>query len=222
MRIGGAGRKRGYVIAVVAAVVLSGGAAVAIGAIGHGESGKNPDAAGLSALSRRSSASPSPSASRTPSARPSSRPTAGKTTVRPTYVVRPVEAPSSGDAGSRDVSHTAAPRSSVRPVEGPAKTSGSLFTTGQLSCQSGAPVEGVWVQAAHGSGWASWKKLGNGSVADWWYTLPVNESYHLNVGCGGSPGSWTVSVRSSTVSGGHNSFNCYDAPGANYKTCVLR
>jgi hypothetical protein len=65
-------------------------------------------------------------------------------------------------------------------------------------------------------------KLGNGSTSDWWYKLPVSEAYHLNVGCGGSPSKWAVTAKSSTVTGGHNSFNCYDAPGADYETCVLR
>jgi hypothetical protein len=66
-------------------------------------------------------------------------------------------------------------------------------------------------------------KLGNGSTSDWWYKLPVSEAYHLNVGCGGSPSNWAVTAKSSTVTGGHNSFNCYDiSTAANYTQCILR
>jgi hypothetical protein len=251
MRIGGAGRKRGYVIGVVAAVVISAGVAVAIGAIGHGKHGGSSNLLSVGAPSRTSSASPSRSASRDPLARPGSS--------KPTDVLAGGGGPSSGNAPSGgnepgfiapgsaapggaapggaapDPSHSTAgstnggapPKpapSTAVPVEASNATSGSLFITGQLSCQSGAQVEGMWVQAADasGSGWASWKKLDNGSVADWWYTLPTNEAYHLNVGCGGSPENWTVTVKSTEVTGWHNSFNCYNSPGPHYLTCVLR
>lgn len=116
-----------------------------------------------------------------------------------------------------------------RPVEeAPAQASvptppTSYKVTGQLSCSSGNAVEGVWVQANDGADWASWKPLSGGSVADWWLTLPEDESYSLNVGCGGSPENWKVSVSSPTVTGQHNSFNCYDQPdGPHYRDCLLR
>jgi hypothetical protein len=88
---------------------------------------------------------------------------------------------------------------------------------------SGNSVEGVWVQASDGAGWAPWQGLGNGSTSNWWYTLPENEAYSLHVGCGGTPASWAVAVYTPTVTGSQNSFNCYDVAGqANYGTCDLR
>jgi hypothetical protein len=255
MRTGGAGRKRGYVIAVVAAVVISAGAAVAIGAIG--KPGKGSDPASLSALSRNSSRSPSPSGSTTPSVRPGApgnRKSTPRSGAQPTYVVvqgggspprgaspratsprRTTPAPSSSwstgvsDPTTQGAEQPAEP-SSTPPAPAPstaaptpAPTPGSLFITGQVECESGASVEGVWVGTANGPGWASWMKIGNGSTSDWWFTLPANEPYHLNVGCGGSPSAWTLTITTPTVTGGHNSFNCYDGPSeADYKTCVLR
>ena len=88
---------------------------------------------------------------------------------------------------------------------------------------SGNSVEGVWVQAGDGAGWAPWQGLGNGSTSNWWYTLPKDEPYSLHVGCGGSPSSWAVADYTPTVTGAQNSFNCYDVAGeANYGTCSLR
>ena len=99
----------------------------------------------------------------------------------------------------------------------------SFFITGQVSCGSGNSVEGVWVQAGRGSGFAPWRGLGDGSTSDWWFTLPASEPYALHVGCGGTTAAWKVATYSPTVSGGHNSFNCFDVPGASgYGTCRLR
>jgi hypothetical protein len=248
MRIGGAGRKRGYVIGVVAAVVISAGVAVAIGAIGHGKPGRSSNLLGVSAPSRTSSTSPTRSASGDRLVRPgSSQPTdiltggggpsgnnppggtvpGGTAPDPPRSTIRSTNTSDPPKPAPRSTNTSDPPKpapSTAVPIEASNATSGSLFTTGQLDCQSGAQVEGVWVQAADagGSGWASWKKLDNGSVADWWYTLPSNESYHLNVGCGGSPANWTVTVKSSNVTGWHNSFDCYDSPGPHYLSCILR
>jgi hypothetical protein len=105
----------------------------------------------------------------------------------------------------------------------PSPTAASFKVTGQVSCVSGNSVEGVWVQAGDGAGWAPWQGLGNGSTSDWWFTLPKTESYSLHVGCGGTTSSWAVATYSPTVTGAHNSFNCYDvADQANYGTCILR
>jgi hypothetical protein len=95
--------------------------------------------------------------------------------------------------------------------------------SGQVSCVSGKSVKGVWVQAAKGSGYSPWKGLGNGSTSDYWYTLPVHESYSLHVGCGGTTASWAVSDSTPVVGGTHNSFDCVDVPGqSGYGTCRLR
>jgi hypothetical protein len=111
-----------------------------------------------------------------------------------------------------------APGAAVQP-----SPSGGVEVTGQVSCDSGNSVEGVWVAAATGSGWASWMGLGNGSTSDYWYRLPEGEPYALHVGCGGSPSSWRVANYTPPVGGTHNSFNCQDVPGKpDYTTCTLR
>ena len=95
--------------------------------------------------------------------------------------------------------------------------------SGQVSCVSGNSVEGVWVQAADGAGWAPWQGLGNGSTSNWWFTLPENEAWSLHVGCGGSTSSWAVADYTPWVTGSYNAFNCYDVAGqADYGTCALR
>jgi hypothetical protein len=94
--------------------------------------------------------------------------------------------------------------------------------TGQVNCDSGAPVEGFWIQSANASGWASWQDAA-GTNADYWYSLPAAQSYKMSVGCGGSPQSWAVATYTPSVSGTHNSFHCDDIHGdAGYGTCVLR
>jgi hypothetical protein len=262
MRTGGAGRKRGYVIGVAAAVVISGGAAVAVGAIDHSKPAGKPHLLSLGTPSRTSSTSPSRSASGDPLPRPgTSQPSVvyvggggsfpgntppeddvsggGASSGEPSGGGSSGGEPSGGGSsggGSSDPSSStggsttvgtppkSSPPATVVPVKASNSNSGSLFITGQLDCQSGAQVEGMWVQAADasGSGWASWKKLDSGSVADWWYTLPTNEAYHLNVGCGGSTENWAVTVKSWEVTGWHNSFNCYDAPGKDQGQCIPR
>jgi hypothetical protein len=104
-------------------------------------------------------------------------------------------------------------------------SSGPLEITGQLLCESGHAVVGVWVQtdSAATSQYAAWKGIGDGSTADWWASLPKDMPYHLAVGCGGTPSSWGTSNRTQTFSGGHNSFNCDDISGsAGYETCTHR
>ncbi|MFE6946661.1 chitinase [Streptomyces chartreusis] len=119
-----------------------------------------------------------------------------------------------------------APTATVKPR--PSNTSSDVstfFTTGQVLCESGRPVVGVWVQTAHSSDsrFAAWKPVGNGSTADWWTYLPRNEPYSLHVGCGGTPDRWGTENWTGIFSGPQNSFNCDDIAGdPNYKTCVHR
>jgi hypothetical protein len=141
---------------------------------------------------------------------------------------RPSVAWPSQNTGAGSVHSPATPNTTPVAHSSPAPhrvtpTATSFSITGQVSCVSGNSVEGVWVQASRGSGFASWQGLGNGSTSDWWFTLPATESYSLHVGCGGSTASWKVATYSPTVSGGHNSFNCFDVAGAaGYGTCRLR
>ncbi|WP_328760353.1 chitinase [Streptomyces sp. NBC_00271] len=100
-----------------------------------------------------------------------------------------------------------------------------LGITGQVTCQSGGPVVGVWVQAAHGadSRFAAWRGIGDGASADWWTELPQHEEYSLHVGCGGTADQWGNENKTGTVSGPHNSFTCDDITGdSSYERCVSR
>jgi hypothetical protein len=116
-----------------------------------------------------------------------------------------------------------APQRAAPPPAHPATAGGSVNVSGQVSCTSGRSVEGVWVQAGTGSGWAPWQGLGNGSTSDYWYTLPTAEPYALHVGCGGSTANWATANYSSAVSGTQNSFNCIDVnTDPAYGKCVPR
>jgi hypothetical protein len=240
MHVGTAGRKKVYVMAAAAAVVVSGGTAVAVGVVSSHKSSASSSSARLSALAHATSPSVGPGnvkASSTTSA-------AVKDPAAHTASGDPAQgagvAPVVGDTTTGGSSSPGGATASGTPVSAPSKaaatakatatanstaapTTTSFKVTGQVSCESGKSVEGVWVQASDGHGYASWKGLGNGSTSDWWFTLPKDESYSLHVGCGGSTSSWAVSTYSPTVTGAQNSFNCYDVAGeANYGTCVSR
>jgi hypothetical protein len=251
MHAGAAGRKKVYVMAAVAAVVVSAGAAVGVGVVSSHKSAASSSSARLSALahttspsagagnaraSSAASAAAKHPAAHTPSgdlaqgagATPVVGPapggdtttggssSAGGATVSPTQVSAPSKA-----AATAKATAAANPAATANPTAAPTTT--SFKVTGQVSCESGNSVEGVWVQAGDGPGYASWKGLGNGSTSDWWFTLPKDEPYSLHVGCGGSTSSWAVATYSPTVTGAQNSFNCYDVSGeANYGTCVSR
>jgi len=245
MHSGGAGRKRGYVLAGAVAVAVSAGVAVAVGAAGSHHEPSASEPARLSALARHATASPSavksvaavgsrkvsvpgsatPPSARQPIADPAGRqPGSGNAGPPPPgHVPAQSTPPSATSRHGAASSSPPSPSPSAKPRSNPAEDSGTVEVTGQVSCLSGNSVEGVWVQAGSGKGWADWKKLGNGSTSDWWYWLPVNEPYALHVGCGGSPSAWSVATYSPTVSGLHNSFNCYDvADKPDFRTCVLR
>lgn len=134
----------------------------------------------------------------------------------------------SSDSGSQPGSSakTSSHGSPAKPAPHPTSTpkpSGPIKVDGQVSCTSGKSVEGVWVQAAKGSGYSPWKGLGNGSTSDYWYTLPTHEPYSLHVGCGGTQANWAVAAETPTVPAGHNSFDCVDVAGqSGYETCRPR
>ncbi|MFJ5035805.1 chitinase [Streptomyces sp. NPDC088560] len=103
--------------------------------------------------------------------------------------------------------------------------SGPFHITGQLYCESGRPIVGVWVQTAKSgdSRFAAWRGIGDGATADWWTDLPSNEPYSLHVGCGGTPGQWATENKTQGYSGHHNSFNCMDVAGdRKYGICTHR
>jgi hypothetical protein len=94
---------------------------------------------------------------------------------------------------------------------------------GTVECTSGAPVEGVWVDAANGkqSGWAHWQTLGKVSVAAFDRALPDGGDYAVHVGCGGTPGDWLSSSVSQYVSSeaGSVEFVCQDVADSKLGIC---
>jgi hypothetical protein len=102
-------------------------------------------------------------------------------------------------------------------------SSGSFAVSGEVSCVSGNSVEGVWVQADDGAGWAPWVGLGNGSTSTWSFTLPEEEAYSLHIGCGGTTASWAVADYSPAITTATSDFNCIDVSSdADYGDCDLR
>jgi hypothetical protein len=245
MHVGATGRKKVYVMTAAAAVVVSAGTAAAVGVVSSHKSSASSSSARLSALARTTSPSVSPGNAKATSTisaavkHPAAHTASGD--LAQGAGVAPVVGPAAGgdtttggssSAGGATASDTqvSAPSKAAATAKATATanstaapTTTSFKVTGQVSCESGKSVEGVWVQASDGPGYASWKGLGNGSTSDWWFTLPKDESYSLHVGCGGSTSSWAVATYSPTVTGAQNSFNCYDVAGeANYGTCVSR
>lgn len=146
---------------------------------------------------------------------PSSVPPPPQTSPPPTVTVE-------NAAAAPPQAKSSAPPTATAP---PATASGPTEITGQVSCDSGAPVEGVWVQGPTVSGWASWDQVGDGN-ADWWYSFPANEKidYDLAVGCGGSPSHWAVSAHADGITRAqHASFNCEDeTKSSDYGKCLPR
>ena len=233
---GAAPRKKGYMVAVAVAVVVFAGGAVGVGAaVSHKSSAavKTAQAATFGRGTPLRSATPASSGKAVARAQPPKGAAVRRDASVPGYSpgnvpgYLPSNVPVAQQGGHVAAEAPVAPHSAAAPqsaAPAPRKTAvTSFFITGQVSCVSGNSVEGVWVQAAKGSGFAPWQGLGNGSTSDWWFTLPRSEPYALHVGCGGTTASWKVATYSPTVSGGHNSFNCFDVAGAaGYGTCRLR
>lgn len=63
---------------------------------------------------------------------------------------------------------------------------------GTVTCPAGEPVEGVWIDAGTGQGWAQWhlKSSKNPTAAE--YSRDVGEptNYSVHIGCGGTPSNW--------------------------------
>ena len=219
--------------AAIAAVVAA-AAGVAAAQSGHGSHG------GAVAISFAGASTSGPSASANPAATAttdsgdpagalagSTTQSSAQTTQQPFSQTDPLGGSGgsggSGGAGLTSQRQAQAPANPTPPALGPGPQSPPVEVTGQLSCLSGKSVTGVWVQAATGSGFASWKGIAAGQNSDYWYELPTSESYSLHVGCGGTTTTWAVSATTPTVSGAQNSFYCDDiASDSQYGTCVLR
>jgi hypothetical protein len=131
--------------------------------------------------------------------------------------------PSSSGEGSTGSVPPSAPAETTPPSTGTAPSSGSFAVSGEVSCVSGNSVEGVWVQADDGAGWAPWVGLGNGSTSTWSFTLPEEEAYSLHIGCGGTTASWAVADYSPAITTATSDFNCIDVSSdADYGDCDLR
>ncbi len=89
----------------------------------------------------------------------------------------------------------------------------TVTISGDVVCNQGTgPVEGVWIQAAGGSGWASGTSVFSKSGV----TVP----WTVHVGCGGSPSNWTYTVYGvKNISSTFANWGCYpfgppfEAPG---------
>jgi hypothetical protein len=109
----------------------------------------------------------------------------------------------------------------TRPA--PSPTNNGVAIDGQVTCTSHSQVVGVWIATGSGSGWASWRPMGDGSAAYYLYKLPYWENYSLHVGCGGSPQHWKASINSPSTSPGRHAFDCDDvANDPHYGTCTMR
>lgn len=131
----------------------------------------------------------------------------------------------------------------------PPAQAAATTVSGRVMClNSGWPV-GIWVDATTSrDGWASHSALpASGGISAWgtskWsYSLTAGGTYRLNVGCGGSSASWTMTAKSGLLSGSSSKrLVCNDASpallllwkvllpwkwdlsqGIAYGTCVLK
>jgi len=104
---------------------------------------------------------------------------------------------------------------------GDAPQTRSVELTGLVRCASGAPVVGIWVEAAaSGSGWAARSEAGTSEV-QYRYTLPVAGRYQLHVGCGGGEDDWDSSNFTPFVEGSPYTFLCQDVAGLQDGVCDI-
>jgi hypothetical protein len=89
----------------------------------------------------------------------------------------------------------------------------TVTVSGDVVCNQGTgPVEGVWIQAAGGSGWASGTSV--------FHKSGVTVPWTVHVGCGGSPSNWEYAVYGvKSISSTFANWGCYpfgppyEAPG---------
>jgi hypothetical protein len=96
--------------------------------------------------------------------------------------------------------------------------------TGRVSCVSGAPVVGVYVDAGDGArGFADFHTEDNPAVATFARSVHRNRPYDVHVGCGGQPARWRTDNRSDALTGTNVFLRCDDAQavaaGSHYGTC---
>jgi hypothetical protein len=156
-----------------------------------------------------------PAQHKKPSSRTQAHRTAGTTPGASGAVTQAQAQPPAGQPAPQAPS---APRAAATHTTAPAPQPFAI--SGSVACMSGGGVQGVYVEAAKGAGFSPWTGQGNDSTATFKYTLPVQESFSLHVGCGGTPSSWKVACYSVTVSTAFTDFACDDISGqAGYGTC---
>jgi hypothetical protein len=75
----------------------------------------------------------------------------------------------------------------------------STTVSGEVTCVDELPVEGVWIQASGGSGWANWTPTIGASFNARFSRGGVSGSWTVHVGCGGSPSHWKYSPDGNTT-----------------------
>lgn len=145
------------------------------------------------------------------------------------YASLPADAVTLPAPTATPTSTTTIPASTASTTAGPSvpiavgSAAARLAVSGQVTCTSGKAVEGIWVAAIDGAGFATWTGVGAGSTASYHYTLPGAEPYSLHVGCGGSTSAWDIADYSPQVTASQNSFACVDVVGAaGFGTCAVQ
>lgn len=84
-------------------------------------------------------------------------------------------------------------------------------TGGTVTCNQ--EIVGVWVVQDGNSGWASLSNRYGNWDKYWSYNVNPNKSWHLRVGCGGTPQSWDSNIQSPTMTyGGNKNITCVNYP----------
>ena len=78
-----------------------------------------------------------------------------------------------------------------------AAASGVMRINGSVGCAADN-VQGIWVKAAVGSGWAN-RWYHDGMIVNYSYTLPRAEPWTVHVGCGGKTHSWKYTPDANTM-----------------------
>jgi hypothetical protein len=87
----------------------------------------------------------------------------------------------------------------------------STTVNGQVTCVDGLNVEGVWIAASGGSGYASWSPVSGAPYAAGFSRAGVTVPWTVHVGCGGSPSSWKWTPDgNTTVTSASASWTCYE------------
>lgn len=90
-------------------------------------------------------------------------------------------------------------------------TDSEYDVSGEVMCESGAPVVGVWIVNRDDSGtWARVRPGPDGFVV--FNGTALGDSHRLNVGCGGTPSQWKAEARSPWSSQNDTRLVCDDSP----------